>query len=698
MKKISLLILFGLSYFFSFCQVTYVKRITFNSETNSYYTHPGDSNLQFLDVSESPDGNTFIHMGTIRGSTSIYKIDLLGNIIFDAGGGSLGNLNTTIATALHATPDGGCIYASNYSAWSTNFVSYSFIIKIDGSGQLNFNTTLPSHYSTPNIPEQETYDVAVLSNGNYTCLTLDSIYILDPSGNVIRTLNFRGPGKMFGFNNGDFYLECGSFRGRMDMNGNPIWSNPSLILHHDTTLYRLSGNTLSKLDGMTGSVISSIPFTQTGLPEIQMLKDGGWCVYNSTTINRFDSNGVSKFTSTISLPKNGMNYVGGQSDGSLITGGTYRSKRPIFYEYDFSSFIGTIDTSGNSIMDSTTQIWPGDANDDGIVEFGDVVYIALAQGSTGPNRVDSAIYNYNDWQYYGGYEIGDIGTDFPGSFAFGVNHKQCDVYTDGLIDSLDINELASKISIQQYHPYWRMRSPESARTVPYFSMLPDRDSIVAGDTVRIYFVLGNNGIAVDSIFGLAFGLDPFPSSIWRKGEVINNELLNSDLGLINELRYGFYTPDFGILYARKDLQNAYHVQDTIGFIDFKLFDTLSYNTDLEFSLSSFKAITAGGFPVDFQIQNATIYARSIIASSPELSFNKITCSPNPAKESITLNNLPTEQLNIQLFNAQGKLCFSGKTKYSSNYSIDLKSLPSGIYMLNIFGSETGSFSRKFLKQ
>ncbi|MBL0257732.1 MAG: hypothetical protein IPQ03_09475 [Bacteroidetes bacterium] len=112
MKKISLLILFGLSYFFSFCQVTYVKRITFNSETNSYYTHPGDSNLQFLDVSESPDGNTFIHMGTIRGSTSIYKIDLLGNIIFDAGGGSLGNLNTTIATALHATPDGGCIYAT----------------------------------------------------------------------------------------------------------------------------------------------------------------------------------------------------------------------------------------------------------------------------------------------------------------------------------------------------------------------------------------------------------------------------------------------------------------------------------------------------------------------------------------------------------------------------------------------------------
>ncbi|MBL0257735.1 MAG: T9SS type A sorting domain-containing protein [Bacteroidetes bacterium] len=148
---------------------------------------------------------------------------------------------------------------------------------------------------------------------------------------------------------------------------------------------------------------------------------------------------------------------------------------------------------------------------------------------------------------------------------------------------------------------------------------------------------------------------------------------------------------------QKDL-NAYHVQDTIGFIDFKLFDTLSYNTDLEFSLSSFKAITAGGFPVDFQIQNATIYARSIIASSPELSFNKITCSPNPAKESITLNYLPTEQLNIQLFDSQGKLCFSGKTKYSSNYSLDLKSLPSGIYMLNIFGSETGSFSRKFLKQ
>lgn len=681
-----------------YCQATYLKRLNFNSESSSYYVAPEDSNLKFIDASISPDGNTFFHCGLQRGTTSIFKVDLQGNILSGAGGGYISHLSQSTTTALHATPDGGCIYANNSEAWSMYYFSYSEITKIDGSGHLSWNILLPSDSTSSISPVQEVYDIAILPNGNYACLALDSTYILDSLGNLIRTLNFQGPGKILGFSNGDMYLECSSFRGRMDTNGNPIWNNNSSLLHHDTTLYKLSGTTMNKLDGMTGAIISSAPYTPSSLGNILMMSDGGWCNYNSTSIKRFDSNGVLKWHSTITLPKFGMNYIAEQSDHTIITGGTYLSLRVLANEYDFSAFIATIDSTGHSVMDSTTQTWPGDANDDGIVEFSDVIYIALAQGATGPNRVDSSLHNYNDWQYHGGFEMGDIAIDFPGHFPNGVNLKQCDVYTDGKIDSLDITDLASNISIFTYYPFWRRRSPESENSIlPYFSVVPDRDSAFSGDTVRIYFILGDNGIAVDSIFGLAFTLSSYPSQFWRQGIVVNSNALNSDLGSVSDLRFGGYS-QVALYFARRDLQNAYNVQDTIGYIDYKIFDTLSYHSMINFPVGSFQAITASGFPVDFQYNSIPLYARSIIASSQEIQLNKISLSPNPASNQLTLDKLPEGDLSIQIFNTEGKLCYSEKISDTTSYQINLSNFTPGLYQLIMRNGNSLSVSRKFVKE
>lgn len=294
--------------------------------------------------------------------------------------------------------------------------------------------------------------------------------------------------------------------------------------------------------------------------------------------------------------------------------------------------------------------------------------------------------------------MGDIAIDFPGHFATGVNHKQCDVYTDGKIDSLDIDDLARNIIIYTYYPFWRRRSPESENSsLPYFSVVPDRDSAFSGDTVRIYFILGDNGIAVDSIFGLAFTLNSYPSQFWRQGIVVNSNVINSDLGSVSELRFGGYS-QVALYFARRDLQNAYNVNDTIGYIDYKIFDTLSYHSIINFPVGNFQAITASGFPVDFHYNSIPLYARSIIASSPEIQMNKISLSPNPATDQLTLDKLPEGDLSIQIFNTEGKLCYSEKISDTPSYQINLNNFIPGLYQLILRNGNSLSVSRKFVKE
>jgi len=688
-------------------QPTYFKRLNFNYHDSSFYTHPEDSVLHFLAFSESPDGNSFIHIKTNRGSSSVLKIDLSGNILWSIGGGNLGGTSRTWATGLHATPDGGCIIAYNYEYWLGPYGKDSYVVKFDNAGNQVWSTQLPLWTPQPGTHIQETFDIA-LSPYGYYCLSEDSIYQLDLSGNLIKTFNFSGPGSILGFANGDLFINANSIRSRIDSLGNTRYTISGPIYSHDTTLFTITSDTIHKIDGMTGAFISSTYFPDSTYSSVQILSDYGWLVRNGI-LKRYDANGILKWSSTFSLAYFGFNFYAEQSDGTLISGGTYRSADfNIFHAIDYSAFICTIDSVGQSVLDSTTQVWPGDANDDGIHEFADVVYVALAQGSSGPQRYDTL--TGNDFIIRGG----DIATDFPGAFAIGINHKQCDVYSDGIIDSLDIfyTALGGLSYCGQFPPTncgliapWRIRNTTYGSSLgsglPYFSCLSDRDSAMTGDTVRFYFILGDNGIVIDSIFGLAFFIDFDLQDSFDVGLVLNKEIISSDLGTISDqlvFKMANTTSDFALMTGRKDLQNAYFVQDTIGYVDIQILDSMGGNIDLTMSLRSFKAITAGGFPIDFQFNTRPVHLRSFFTKVSELKEDKIKLYPNPVKDKLILDGLQNAEFEISIYNYEGKECYSGFNNKFSRLTIDTKEFNSGFYIIT-FRDETGQVSsRKFIKE
>ena len=684
-------------------QPTYVQRISFN--VNQGYLHPEDSILKLLNFSASPAGFTFIHMNNERGSGHIYKLDLNGNIIWEAPGTHHSTFSTFTMPDLKATNDGGCAYLINQYASGGGNNWWSFLYKLDSLGNVEWWVEVPPQlFSGSQV--QETFDIGILPDG-YACLARDSIFIFDLNGTKKGTLNFSGPGKLQGFNNGDLFYNSPSLKARIDSSGNILYSLSDPVLNFDTTFYKLVADTLHLIDAMSGMTISKVYFSSSSLNPALILSDGGWIKYSSSQLYRYSSQGVLIWTNTISLAHFGIDLIGEQVDGTILTGGVYLSFLEGRSTFDYSAFIGTIDSSGQSIMDSTSQVWISDANDDGIGEFGDAIYAALAYGSTGPARYDPADASFFE------SAIGDIATDFPISFVMGVNHKQCDKFPDGIIDSIDIKKIADKYTTSRTITLWKSSSPDhllpannSESVLPYFSCLPERDSAMTGDTVRFHFILGDNGIQIDSLFGLAFIVMFDSNYTGDVGKRIITEAMSSELGSLTDLRIyateyftGAYNAnEVGLVIGRKDLQNAYFVQDTIGYVDIQILDSMGGNIDLTMSLRSFKAITAGGFPIDFQFNTRPVHLRSFITKVSELKEDKIKLYPNPVKDKLILDGLQNAEFEISIYNYEGKECYSGFNNKFSRLTIDTKEFNSGFYIIT-FRDETGQVSsRKFIKE
>ena len=148
----------------------------------------------------------------------------------------------------------------------------------------------------------------------------------------------------------------------------------------------------------------------------------------------------------------------------LFAGGTYH-KDLSFCRFGLQCIYRNNWYKRRSILIPTSQISPRMQIDDGIHEFGDE-FIWPLQGSTGMNRYDSTLDNVpiSRWSRHR--------VDFPVITIEVCAWSKCDVYIDGVIDSLDILYSAyASLSLQYYTPPGDWSGPNSISNNPYFPIL-----------------------------------------------------------------------------------------------------------------------------------------------------------------------------------------------------------------------------------
>ncbi|MBP8034517.1 MAG: VCBS repeat-containing protein, partial [Bacteroidia bacterium] len=143
-------------------------------------------------------------------------------------------------------------------------------------------------------------------------------------------------------------------------------------------------------------------------------------------------------------------------------------------------------------VDNTCQdVWPGDANSDGIADNLDILELGLHYTQSGPPRASTS----NAWQSY-------FSNNWTGTITNGKNLNHSDCNGDGTINDDD--------TLAIYNNYGLTHAFKSAQTTtvnPQLSIVHDQATVVKGSWGSASIYLGDAITSINNINGLAFTIN-----------------------------------------------------------------------------------------------------------------------------------------------------------------------------------------------
>lgn len=142
-------------------------------------------------------------------------------------------------------------------------------------------------------------------------------------------------------------------------------------------------------------------------------------------------------------------------------------------------------------------MYPGDINNNGVVNGTDVLYWGVAAGAEGPERAGAT----TDF-------TPQVITPWPQSFPGGLNFAYADVDGDGEIEDEDLGDddgLEANFGLTHGIPSPDIESPLGTPGIdPLFRFEPDLAVATGGETVEVTFSLGQASTPVEQFYGLSF--------------------------------------------------------------------------------------------------------------------------------------------------------------------------------------------------
>lgn len=181
------------------------------------------------------------------------------------------------------------------------------------------------------------------------------------------------------------------------------------------------------------------------------------------------------------------------------------------------------------------QIWPGDANNNGIANSVDLLYWGMAYGATGTPRINPTI----DWTGQ------DINSMWPGTTPNGVNFVYADADGNGIINDIDrAGAMVNNIGKEHTPPTDDgFLIGSEANGDPRIRLFPSVSTTSPGNQLYIALNIGRSDVPVDSFYGMAIHLSYNPDFI-KDGSV--EFILDNDSWITNwdpSVKSIFYNDD-----------------------------------------------------------------------------------------------------------------------------------------------------------
>lgn len=344
------------------------------------------------------------------------------------------------------------------------------------------------------------------------------------------------------------------------------------------------------------------------------------------------------------------------------------------YTYTNSLPFGSCSSSiQDSILITDCCVWPGDTDNDGVVNNFDLLPIGLHYGGTGLSRVSQTIdYTCHASDNWNANIIG-----LPS-----VDQKYVDCNGNGLINAVDTNAIL--LNWAQTH------LKNTASTNANVTMYIDTAVTNPGDTVVVDIIL-NQSLISNGSYGLAFTINYDPLLVDSNSVYVTFD--NSWLGLINSNMIGiqkdFYNQGALEVGLTRIDQTSVSGSGAIAQLHFIIKDdvlpkTLSKRLDLavdNIRLADHFAIETLVTGLSSQV---LIINQALAFDKAELdSKNHIRIAPNPVTKDLRVHSsLETIQA-INLYNITGQLVHQLRERGRYTEILNIEELPSGIYILNV---------------
>ncbi len=389
------------------------------------------------------------------------------------------------------------------------------------------------------------------------------------------------------------------------------------------------------------------------LPQLSILGDTLYC--NSGALN---------------LQVNGaLNYYWYNADTSFSSVSNVVSVSPAQSGY---YFVRGIDSTGCSSLESISvsvmplAVWPGDANNDSVVNNFDVLALGIAYGATGPARPEASII----WGP-------QCALAWAGNFTNGNNYAFADCNGDGIIDENDTMAIQAN-----YGQTKNMNSVFREGSIP-LTITTQYSSYNSGDTVKGYISLGDTNSQANDVYGIAYTFNPGGITALNSLSVQQSESWLTPAN--NQL---LFTRNSGssanVAQTRINHSNT-SGQGAIMIFSFVIDTNLSGNVQRALSVENVLCINNSGDTMGLNIIPETIAIHGQLNNIDEVEEAQIKVFPNPTKNILTvqLSSIYKGANYAQLIDEFGQIVLS--KKFSSEVvSFDLSEFSSGIFLLKVY--------------
>lgn len=378
-----------------------------------------------------------------------------------------------------------------------------------------------------------------------------------------------------------------------------------------------------------------------------------------------------------------VNTLTGQIDLATTSLGTYMVTNTI------APAAGCHGISDSSIVNVyICDLWPGDANNDSLVDNYDLLPIGLFYFQSGPPRSTIS----NNWQAYPATNWGVLESN-------GSDIKHADCNGDGVIDNYDT--LAINMNFSSIHAIVNNFNDEKTPH-PNLYFVTSSSSYNAGDWVDAELWAGDSIMPSTNLYGIAFNINSDASFVQSGTESVSyttgwlgtpgtNAITISKTDALTGTTYGGIT--------RIDHTNITGYGKIADF-KFKANINITSASVIHLSVSGYKANEVSGIPVLF---NTPIDSITIIPLATDVTNTNNTSGfsifPNPftSQTIITFNEIQ-KNTTIKIMDVLGKEIKTAIIIGAKKLIIEKGEMPKGVYFVQVIDANKNMMNKKIVVQ